>query len=214
MNLVGSYQVIAQPTQEPVSLAEAKSHLRVDGNYDDALINLCISSARMYFENSCQIHIAQKTVQLCMDSFPPTVPNLTVTSNINYPFQTKYYPFDGTIYLQGPVQSVESVTYIDTNLVEQTFGNCRVDLVSSPARITLTTGTTWPTTAKLTNSVKVNYTAGFHHERVPKLLKSGMLFYVGHLYENREGVITGTIATDLPLAVESIIQQYSSGVYH
>jgi hypothetical protein len=60
----------------------------------------------------------------------------------------------------------------------------------------------------------VNYTAGFTTVNMPKLLKSGMLFYIGHLYENREGVVTGTIATDIPLAVESIIQQYSSGVYH
>jgi hypothetical protein len=203
---------MSQPTLEPVSLAEAKSHLRIDGTYDDTLIGLCIGAARQYFENSCQIHIAQKTVQLVLDSFPATVPNLTVTSNINYPFQTKYYPFDGTIYLTGPVQSVESVSYTDTALTEQSLTGYRVDLISSPARITY--AYTWPTTAKITNSVRVNYTAGFTTVNMPKLLKSGMLFYVGHLYENREGVVTGTIATDIPLAVESIIQQYSSGVYH
>lgn len=213
MQLLGSSLVVSQPTQEPVSLQEAKNHLRIDGNYDDTLISLCIGAARQYFENSCQIHIAHKTVQLVLDNFPVTVPNLTVTSNINYPFQTKYYPFDGTIYIQGPVQSVESVSYTDTNLADQNLGSYRADLISSPARITTVGGAAWPTTAKITNSVRVNYTAGFTAVTMPKLLKSGILFFMAHLYENREAVTTGSL-TETPLAVESIIQQYSSGVYH
>jgi hypothetical protein len=48
---------------------------------------------------------------------------------------------------------------------------------------------------------------------VPKLLKSGILFYVGHLFENREAVTTGSLS-EAPLAVQSIIQQFASGVYH
>ena len=213
MQIMGSYQVVSQPSQEPVTLAEAKSHLRIDGSDDDTLIGLCIGASRQYFENACQIHIASKTVQLALDSFPVTVPNLTVTSNINYPFQTKYYPFDGCIYLTGPVSSVESVAYTDTALAEQALGSYRVDLISSPARITTSNGAAWPTTAKITNSVRVNYTAGFANGAVPKLLKAGILFYVSHLYENREAVTTGSL-TETPLAVESIILQYSSGVYH
>lgn len=211
MQLLGSSLVVSQPNQEPVSLAEAKSHLRIDGTDDDTLIGLCIGASRQYFENSCQIHIASKTVQLALDSFPVTVPNLTVTSNINYPFQTKYYPFDGVIYLTGPVSSVESVAYTDTALAEQALASYRVDLISNPARITYATA--WPTTAKITNAVRVNYTAGFANGAVPKLLKAGILFYVSHLYENREAVTTGSL-TETPLAVESIILQYSSGVYH
>ena len=211
MQLLGSSLVVSQPSQEPVSLAEAKSHLRIDGSDDDTLIGLCIGASRQYFENACQIHIASKTVQLALDSFPVTVPNLTVTSNINYPFQTKYYPFDGVIYLTGPVSSVESVAYTDTALVEQALGSYRVDLISNPARITYASA--WPTTAKITNAVRVNYTAGFANGAVPKLLKAGILFYVAHLYENREAVTTGSL-TETPLAVESIILQYSSGVYH
>lgn len=211
MQLLGSSLVVSQPSQEPVTLAEAKSHLRIDGSDDDTLIGLCLGASRQYFENACQIHIASKTVQLALDSFPVTVPNLSVTSNINYPFQTKYYPFDGVIYLTGPVSSVESVAYTDTALAEQALGSYRVDLISNPARITYASA--WPTTAKITNAVRVNYTAGFANGAVPKLLKAGILFYVAHLYENREAVTTGSL-TETPLAVESIILQYSSGVYH
>lgn len=211
MQLLGSSLVVSQPSQEPVTLAEAKSHLRIDGSDDDTLIGFCIGASRQYFENACQIHIASKTVQLALDSFPVTVPNLSVTSNINYPFQTKYYPFDGVIYLTGPVSSVESVAYTDTALAEQALGSYRVDLISNPARITYASA--WPTTAKITNAVRVNYTAGFANGAVPKLLKAGILFYVAHLYENREAVTTGSL-TETPLAVESIILQYSSGVYH
>lgn len=40
---------------------------------------------------------------------------------------------------------------------------------------------------------------------IPPTIKSAMLLMVGHLYENREAVVTGPIATALPLAVESLL---------
>jgi len=62
--------------------------------------------------------------------------------------------------------------------------------------------------------VQVSYTTGYTTpSMVPKLLKSGMLFYVAHLYENRSAVTDGDLK-EVPMAVESIIQQYTSGIYH
>lgn len=39
-------------------------------------------------------------------------------------------------------------------------------------------------------------------------LTTAMLLLVGHWYENREAVALGTIATDLPMAVEALISPY------
>ena len=38
----------------------------------------------------------------------------------------------------------------------------------------------------------------------PDPILSGMLLLIGHLYENRQAVITGTIATELPMTVKSL----------
>jgi len=45
-----STQVISGPAVEPVTLSEAKDHLRVDGNDDDVVIGGMIASAREYVE--------------------------------------------------------------------------------------------------------------------------------------------------------------------
>ena len=190
MQIQGSVTVVTAPTQEPVSLQEAKNHLRVDGNQDDALIQLCISSARIFFEKSCEISIAPTTLQLCLDNFPETI----------------YLPF-------GPVSSVDDVEYTDSNSVDQSLDDWLEDLASNPARITPVLNAVFPETAQKINAVWVTYNTGWAPSAVPKLLKSGILFYVGHLYENREAVTTGSL-TEAPLAVQSIIQQFASGVYH
>lgn len=43
-------------------------------------------------------------------------------------------------------------------------------------------------------------------------IKAAMLLILGHLYTNREDVITGTIATDLPMGSRSLLQPYRVGM--
>ena len=191
MEIKGRIQVVTPPTTEPLTLSEVKSHLRIDGNYDDALLNSCITSARMFFESQCEISIASQELLLALDSF------------------------DDIVYLpRGPVQSVEDISYSDTQNNTQTLADWIEDLVSNPARITPAFSQSWPATAEVVNAVQVSYTAGYSTaELVPKLLKSGMLFYVAHLYENRSAV-TDSDLKEVPMAVESIIHQYTTGIYH
>lgn len=191
MEIKGRIQVVTPPTTEPLTLQEVKNHLRVDGNYDDALLSSCITSARMYFESQCEISIASQELLLALDSF------------------------DDIVYLpRGPVQSVEDISYADSENNQQYMDDWIEDLVSNPARITPAFGQSWPATAEVLNAVQVSYTTGYSTpSMVPKLLKSGMLFYVAHLYENRSAVTDGDLK-EVPMAVESIIQQYTSGIYH
>ena len=191
MEIKGRIQVVTPPTTEPLTLSEVKSHLRIDGNYDDALLNSCITSARMFFESQCEISIASQEILLALDSF------------------------DDIVYLpRGPVQSVEDISYSDTQNNTQTLADWIEDLVSNPARITPAFNQSWPSTAEVVNAVQVSYTTGYSTaELVPKLLKSGMLFYVAHLYENRSAVTDGDLK-EVPMAVESIIHQYTTGIYH
>ena len=191
MEIKGRIQVVAQPTTEPLTLSEVKNHLRIDGNYDDALLNSCITSARMYFESMCEISIASQELLLALDSF------------------------DDIIYLpRGPVQSIEDISYADLQNNQEILDDWIEDLVSNPARITPAFGQSWPDTAEVVNAVQVSYTTGYTTpSMVPKLLKSGMLFYVAHLYENRSAVTDGDLK-EVPMALESIIHQYTLGIYH
>ena len=191
MEIKGRIQVVAQPTTEPLTLLEVKNHLRIDGNFDDALLGSFITSARMYFESQCEISIASQELLLALDYF------------------------DDIVYLpRGPVQSVEDISYADSENNQQVMDDWIEDLVSNPARITPAFGQSWPATAEVVNAVQVSYTTGYTTpSMVPKLLKSGMLFYVAHLYENRSAV-TDSDLKEVPMAVESIIHQYTLGIYH
>ena len=44
------YQLIQAPSVEPILLAEAKQHCRIDISDDDALVSLLITAARQYAE--------------------------------------------------------------------------------------------------------------------------------------------------------------------
>ena len=191
MEIKGRIQVVTQPTTEPLTLQEVKNHLRIDGNYDDALLGSFITSARMYFESQCEISIASQELLLALDSF------------------------DDIVYLpRGPVQSVEDISYADSENNQDSMDDWIEDLVSNPARITPAFGQSWPATAEVVNAVQVSYTTGYSTpSMVPKLLKSGMLFYVSHLYENRSAV-TDSDLKEVPMAVASIVTIYTTGIYH
>lgn len=67
-------------------------------------------------------------------------------------------------------------------------------------------GTSWPSTRPQREAVQVVYVAGYGAASdVPANVRQAILLQVGHMYANREAVVTGTIATTIPLAVRSLL---------
>src|SRR3979409_375910 len=67
---MSSLVVKTPPAVEPVSLAEAKSHLRVDVPDDDALIQNLIRAARANLEQVCNLAFITQSLVLGRDYFP------------------------------------------------------------------------------------------------------------------------------------------------
>lgn len=181
--------LVSAPAVEPVSLAEAKNHLRVDTSADDALIGGLITAARETVETLCRPQVAMIT-------------------------QTWAYVADGipdgdTLELRPyPLQSVESIAATDDAGLATTFGtaNYLVDTTSEPGRVRLRTNCTWPsTTLQEMSGFRATFVAGFGTAGtcVPQALRQAVLMLVGHLYENRESVIVGQgfTATNVPFSV-------------
>ena len=63
------------PMDEPISLQEAKRHLRADGHDEDALIESLISAARSYCEDEMGVQIGTDTVTAgdVVQPIPPTL---------------------------------------------------------------------------------------------------------------------------------------------
>jgi uncharacterized phiE125 gp8 family phage protein len=210
-------KLITPPVVEPVSLALAKQHCRIDFTDDDTLIPIYITGARQAAEKYTRRAFFNQTWQLSLDHFP--VFNCSATlptrNRQDWPFYSSYW--DGiTIRLPRPTcVSVASITYVDLTGTEQTLdpSSYYVDTSSEPARIVPVPGTYWPyTQAYLPGSVKVTFVAGSYGDGVevnncPNTVVMATLLMIGTMYENREdaSIGNGITVTTLPLGVKALL---------
>jgi uncharacterized phiE125 gp8 family phage protein len=150
-------QLITPPTVEPLSLPEAKLHLRVDIDDDDLLIGALASAARDYAEGETRKQMVSARWKQILDSFPGP-------SMIGIPYGRPYTLPGHAIYLQrAPVIRVVSIQYLDMAGVVQTMPETdyTVDYSSEPVRITPVFGQIWPIPLPQIGAVWVNFDAGY-----------------------------------------------------
>lgn len=171
-----SLDIITPPTIEPVTLAEAKLNLSIDGTESDLLIPRKIKAAREACEQQLSRAILEQTWELAIDAFP-----------------------DGAIELARPrVLSIVSVKYIDTSGVEQTLSPTAYTLDAStlPGYVLPAYGTSWPTARDGTaNAVRVRFTCGYGSTvaSVPESVREWINAHVALAMRHREA------ASDRPL---------------
>src|ERR1700716_540555 len=188
---------------EPVDLAGAKAHLRVDISDDDALIQWLIVAARDYVERASGLSLLTQTWKLYLDRWPRAG-------------VMEFWPWaapPSTILLpRFPVQSVTSVQWFgsdgSTNTVAST--DYAVDLVRRPPRIVPVVGNFWPSMSLVPqNGVVVTFAAGFGAQplTMPPTLRQAMLLLLGTWYENRESVVVDKQikSIELPQGFEALI---------
>jgi hypothetical protein len=167
---------VAAATAEPVSVLEAKNHLRVlaSETSDDGLISALVAAAREGAETYCRRSFMLTQYKLVLDQFPRSGVD-ALTGNWWGPvFGISPGPLvatrnDGTtgfeIFLPfPPLVSVDSIKYVDDATGTQTTlaaSEYSVDAVSEPARITPAYGKSWPATRNQAGAVEVTFTAGY-----------------------------------------------------
>lgn len=197
--IVSNLRLITAPTVEPLSLVEARLHLRLDASGspethpDDALVSSLIKAARQHIDGKdgwLNRALITQTWELVMDKFP--------SNEIRIPLP--------------PLQSVTSIKYDDVDGVEQTIDSSDyiVDSDSEPGWIVPVSDTPWPSTMDTIKAVRIRFVAGYGDEGadVPEPIRAGMLLMIGTWYENRQSVIVGTGATELPMAVDALLATY------
>lgn len=177
-----NYSIATAPTAEPVSLADAKAHLRTipgDTSEDAYVIAPLITAAREYCENITGRAFAAQTIEAYPDRFAPI---------IELP--------------RSPVISVTSVVYTDADGNEATMD--AGDYLVDSGRIAFKKIPSF--NPAMLNPIKITYTAGF--ESVPRTVRQAMLLLIGHWYENRDAVVVGAVASiKLEIAVKNLLNQ-------
>jgi len=159
------------PSETPVSLDEAKAHLRVTGTDEDTTIQLYLDAAVAHVDG------AEGTLGRCL-----------VTQTWDYTFD-RFPGFTERCWQSVDVplptlQSVTSVKYYDPDGVQQTMDSA--DYIVTGQRIVPVDA--WPdidTTRP--GAVTVQFVAGYGlATAVPAAIKAAILLYVGSMYEGRE----------------------------
>ena len=183
-----NYRLVTAPASEPLTLTEVKLYLRVDDTTEDNLITSLITAARSLVEGHTWMPLISQTWAMQFDKSELN----ELIWNVN----------------KAPLSSFSSVTYYDSNNDLQTLATTEyeTDIYGSPARFRLKSV---PVVYDRMNALQVNFVCGYANAAaVPQPIKQAMYMIIGHLYENRQDVITGTQVNEIPMSSEYLLQPY------
>jgi uncharacterized phiE125 gp8 family phage protein len=183
-------RVVVQPTAEPVTLAEAKFHLRLitdpadtTPHPEDAYVAALITVARQAAEDFMNRPVAQAT------------------------FELRRWCFEGELPV-APVQSIVSVSYVDSLGVTQEVAAEEYELAGPIAApyIRPAEGVYFPNPMRRDDAVRIRFVAGYGGDvPLPATIRHAILILVHHYYENREALVIGTVVNELSLSVRALL---------
>jgi uncharacterized phiE125 gp8 family phage protein len=188
-NIIMALVMTVAPAAEPISLSEAKAHLRVDADDEDALIASLIVAARLLVERTLGLALVTQSWSYYLDAWPDrgciTLPLL-------------------------PVQAVSAVNVHaeDGETIALDADGYAVDVLSAPARLLLT----WPAPSSLArafNGFEVAFSAGYGDAGadVPQPIRQALLLLVAHWFEGRAPTEFGP-EHQVPAIVSGLLQPY------
>lgn len=186
--------LVTPPTVEPVSLPEAKAHLRIVHNLDDTRITQKKKAARLKVENFLERALLQQTWRLSLDDFPEEG--------------------DGIKLGRPRLIGIVSFTFTDLNGDEQelvedddfVFNADEEPCIIWPSAAGVTTGAIWPVTICSPGNVVIEYTAGYGTlaTDVPEDIKDAILQTMEVLFDNP--------GADIPAIVQDTLMPYRVGI--
>lgn len=219
----------APPAAEPVTLADAKSFLRVDLPDDDPLISSLIVAARRAVETHLKQALVTQTWQLYLDSFPSAggYYNRAIRevwpSLGGLPSGLGFYPgmvpnSTGVIDIPlPPLQAVASVQYYDFAGTLQTHPaeNYNVSL-GFQGRIQPAYGKVWPLSRPTIDSVLITFTAGYGDSAaaVPDTVLTAVKMQVSQWYRGRDASSVGAgFYAEIGQTVSDLLAVEDHGAY-
>ncbi|NWG92645.1 MAG: phage head-tail connector protein [Parvularculaceae bacterium] len=158
-----SLTLIAPPAEEPVSLAELKAHLKIDGADEDALLSGLILAARRTLEAKFGLALVAQTWRLALDAAPAAPVVLSLS----------------------PVLSIDSVGAARGGVIEALPSSAYEAVAGAVGRVLIKAPVV---SDRALDGAVIVFTAGWANAAaVPEELKLAMKILAAHYYETREG---------------------------
>ena len=180
------------PAIEPVSVAEAKAHLRVDHTAEDPFIGSLIVTSRLHIEAALGLALITQSWSYFIDRWPRS----------------------GELILPlRPVQSVSAVRVwqADDSATTAAPAAYLLDGTAIPPRLV------WrqaphPSGGRRAKAIEVALVAGFgpNPADVPSPIRQALLLLIAHWYEHREPVEVGEALAPIPVSVSELLAPYRS----
>lgn len=183
-----TYALTTPPAVEPLTLAEVKAHLRLDGADEDALLASLIRTAREHLERETGLCLISQAWRLYLDRWPKDVI---------------------VRILKFPVQSIEAVTVYeaDGTAVDLPLQDHLLDGEGRPARLWLRKP---PEPGQAVNGIEIDFSAGYGEAGtdVPDTLKRAMSIPIGHMFAFRGVVSPDEQPAGIPDGYERLIAPF------
>ncbi len=177
------------PAEEPLSLADVKAHLRIDGTAEDVLLASLLLTSRLHIEAALDIALITQSWMMVLDRWPPGAELDIPMSPLQAITAVRVTSSAGTI-------NIPSTSYV-------------IDIASRPPRLVWNAG--WrPDPGVKAGGIEIEFTAGFGATgaSVPAPLKHAILLLTAHWYEHRDPVEIGSAAARIPDAVSDLIHPF------
>jgi len=191
-------QLITGPQLEPVSLAEAKAHCRIEVTTDDGLLAGYILAARSWAEDFTRRAFMEQTWDFTIDyGWPMAKTRAGDRYSIELP--------------KPPLVSVTSISYVDGTGATQTLAADQylVNKTEIAGLIEPAYAVTWPTVRIQMKAITVRFVCGYGSNpgdgQALERIRHAMLLMIGNWYENREAVNVGNIVNEMPMGVEALL---------
>jgi len=178
--------LLTGPAEEPVSLAEARAHLKLDATEEDALLTALLTAARATLEAETRRAFVMQSWRLTLDDWPP-------------------------VPIELPLAPVASVTAVKVAALSGAMlpldpAFYEVYAGGEPARIAVKNGQAWPMPATRLAGIAIDFTGGYGAAAdVPMPLRQAILMLAAHWFEHREPVGDGA---KLPRTVSALVKPY------
>ena len=192
----------SQPVVEPVTITDAKAHLRVDTDADNTYIMGLVAAARAWVEEYLDRSLVHTQWTMRLDGFPPNG-----LDNLELP--------------RPPMATASAVSAVAITYTTETGAvvvfpshEYRVDRNSTPGAISPLYEQAWPVHRRDDNSVTITWWGGYGEDgtKVPKVVRAAILMLVAYWYERRLAA-DQVAATAVPFGVSSMLDSIKWGDY-